>query len=278
MNKRLLATTALVAGALALGACSKHHTMKNRNMTPAQASALQPASANRAAQTRPATKPMMPGTAGTAGAAMSSTQAAKMATSALPHLAYTARLYPLNDTVSNSQASGRAQFALNNGKLTIQVVVNGAAPGITHMQHIHGLISGKASSCPTDTADTNGDGAISAGEAAAVAGPPLIFLNDNVLAINSATSAFPMASAGGSYRYQQTVSWSDLQSAYAKAHNGKKPDLANDVVMIHGVLPGAKLPMAVAATAAGTAAAAAGNSPQTKSLPIACGKITKVPQ
>ncbi|MGH8274530.1 MAG: hypothetical protein ACRES9_09845 [Gammaproteobacteria bacterium] len=278
MNKRLLTTTALMASVLALGACSKHHAMKNRNMTAAQASALQAASANRAARMASASGMPM-ATAGTAAAAMSSTQAAKIATSALPNLAYTARLYPLNDTITRKQVTGRAQFAIQSGKLTIQVVVNGAAPGIRHMQHVHGLVNGKAASCPTDTADTNGDGVVSAGEAVAVAGPPLIFLNDNVLAINSATSAFPMASAGGSYRYQQTVSWSALQKAYAKTHNGKKLNLANDVVMIHGVLPGAKLPMAAAvATAAGTRAAAANAVPAPRSVPIACGKISKVPQ
>jgi hypothetical protein len=278
MNKRVLLTLTLIAGgAIALSACSKHHAANNRNMTAAQASALRAASANRAARMRATT----PGT----------TRATAAMTHTLPHLAYVAKLYPLNATKTRQQINGRAQFGVHNGQLTIRIAVAGTPPGIMHAQHIHGFVQGKAAACPTSTADVNGDGAISQAEAETVTGPPLVPLNAKPQAMNFTDLTYPKAGPDGSYVYQQSFSMSALKSAFAKAHNGKQLDLAKDVVMIHGVLPGALMPStsagsgmsAMSATSAATAtsagAAASAGAPKgmaPASLPIACGKITAV--
>ncbi len=269
MNKRLLVTIVAAGGMVALAACSKHHGASNQTAVPPRASAMQPAT------------PGMP------------TAPPSMATGTLPHLAYVARLTPLNGDVTRTPTTGRAQFGINNGMLTIRISVTGAPPGIAHAQHIHGFLSGKAASCPTKTADANGDGLLSLSEAEAVMGPPLIPLNGDLLAMNFTSLTYPTANADGTYTYQETVSLSALQSAYAKMHNGQKLDLAKDTVMIHGVPESAQPPSAAttatttAATSAGTVAAAAGSAPESAervpaslaapaALPIACGKITPV--
>ena len=60
---------------------------------------------------------------------------------------------------------------------------------------------------------------------------------------------------------------SALQEAFAKAFAGQKLDLDRRVLMMHGVPLATKLPVSVASL---------GTIPAQVTLPIACGKITRL--
>lgn len=248
MNKRLLLTIVAVGGVVALAACSKHSAPANK--TPG------PTTAQKAALA--ATVPL---------GATTSTPAAIAATATLPHLAYVAQLKPLNSSVTGMQTTGRAQFAVSNGKLAIRVSVTGAPPGITHWQHIHGFVSGKNAQCATKKNDTNHDSVVDLIETKAVSGKTLVPLNGNPAAMQVSGGGYPVASANGSYIYQVIVPMAKLQSAFGKKFKGQKLDLAKRVVYVHGVPKATKLPASVSTLP---------GAPAYVTLPIACGKITAV--
>jgi hypothetical protein len=78
---------------------------------------------------------------------------------------------------------------------------------------------------------------------------------------------YPRASATGTLQYNETVSLSALQTAFAKTFDGQKLDLDRRVVFIHGIPAASKLKASVASL---------GPIPAQVTLPIACGKISRV--
>jgi hypothetical protein len=181
--------------------------------------------------------------------------------------AYVAHLSALNAPVAGSSATGEARFTVKGDSLTIAVSASGLPKDITHWQHFHGFTDDRQSACPTKSADANGDGIIDVVETEPAAGTTMVpFIGDPV-SMDVPHGTYPKASATGTLEYQETVALSALQAAFAKAFDGQKLDLDRRVVFIHGIPAAAKLPASVASL---------GPIPAQVTLPIACGKITRV--
>lgn len=182
---------------------------------------------------------------------------------------YIAHLHPMNSVVTGSQTTGEARFSVIGDKLTISIKVRGLPPNIVHWQHFHGFADNRAATCPSATADANGDGIIDLIETEPTAGTTMVPFTDDPVAMNVAHGTYPKASAAGTYTYRQTVSLKALTAAFAKAFKDQTLDLDRRVVFIHGVVPTSKLPASVASL---------GPIPADVTLPIACGRIERVKQ
>lgn len=189
------------------------------------------------------------------------------AATAEPSQNYAARLQPLNSASIKHKTTGKATFKIRGDKLTLDIRVKGAPPSTTHWQHFHGLKGELAASCPTQSADTNGDGFVDILETEPAAGTTMVPFDTMPAAMDVAHGTYPKASAKGAYHYHEVVSVKKLSAAFAKAFDGQKLDLDKRVVLIHGVPSSMKLPATVKSL---------GPIPAQVTLPIACGKIVKV--
>lgn len=181
--------------------------------------------------------------------------------------AYVAHLSPLNTTVTGQAATGEAKFTIKGDRLTITVHAQGVSPNITHWQHLHGFTDARSAACPTNAADANGDGIIDLIETAPMAEMTMVPLHDDPVSMEIPRDTYPKASAKDELQYRKTVSLSALQEAFAKKFPGQKLDLDRRVLMMHGVPSATKLPASVASL---------GTIPTQVTLPIACGKITRL--
>lgn len=177
---------------------------------------------------------------------------------------YVAHLRPLNGNVSGMQSTGEARFTIRGDSLTITVDAQHVAPGVMHLQHFHGFTDGRNATCPSAAADTSHDGIVDLLETEPVSGTTMVPFTADPVSMQIATDSYPVASADGSYHYQQTVSLSALQGAFGREFEGRSLDLTRRVVFIHGVAPDTKLPASVASL---------GTIPAQATLPIACGPI-----
>ena len=180
---------------------------------------------------------------------------------------YVARLAALNTTVTGSKAAGEATFTIEGDSLTIAVNASGVPKDIEHWQHFHGFTDGRAAACPASSADANHDGIIDVVETGAAAGTTMVPFSGDPVSMDVPHGTYPKASATGTLQYRETVSLSALEAAFAKAFDGQKLDLDRRVVFIHGVPAASKLQASVASL---------GPIPAQVTLPIACGKITRV--
>ena len=179
---------------------------------------------------------------------------------------YVARLAALNTTVTGSKAAGEATFTIKGDSLTIAVSASGVPKDIEHWQHFHGFTDGRAAACPAPSADANHDGIIDVVETGA-AGTTMVPFSGDPVSMDVPHGTYPKASATGALQYRETVSLNALEAAFAKAFDGQKLDLDRRVVFVHGVPAASKLPASVASL---------GPIPAQVTLPIACGKITRV--
>lgn len=177
---------------------------------------------------------------------------------------YTANLIPLNSKVTGREARGRLRLTVSGNTLTIRLDAHGLPPGMMHMVHLHGFVSGKAAACPGADADTNHDGIIDLNETEPAAGVTLVPLNGEPAALEIASSTYPVASKAGRISYHQTVSLARLNQEMKAKFHGASLELDKRVVFIHGVPAHTSLP--------GTVASLPG-VPAQATLPIACGKI-----
>lgn len=179
---------------------------------------------------------------------------------------YAATLTSVNSDLLDKETTGKARFVVEGDSMTVTIDVVNAPVNMAHWQHFHGFKDGKAASCPSDNADTNGDGIIDLIETEEASGTTMVPFNDLPSAMKVANNTYPEAKADGTYHYEVTVSMSDLQSAFAEAFGG---DIALDtrVLYIHGVPSDMELPETVQSL---------GEIPAQVTLPIACGKIVKV--
>ncbi|HEX5386413.1 MAG TPA: hypothetical protein VFW66_06950 [Gemmatimonadales bacterium] len=179
---------------------------------------------------------------------------------------YVAHLHPMNTKVTGHATTGDARFSIEGDNLTISIKVKGAAPDIEHWQHFHGFTDSRDATCPTKSADKNGDGIIDLIETEPAAGTTMVPFDSDPAAMDVAHGAYPKASAGGTYDYHQVVSLEALKAAFAKAFDGAQLDLDRRVVFVHGVPSDTKLASSVASL---------GPIPAQVTLPIACGTIER---
>jgi hypothetical protein len=184
-----------------------------------------------------------------------------------PDVVYVAHLSPLNTTVTGQAATGEARFIIKGDRLTITVHAQAVPPNIIHWQHLHGFTDARSAACPTNAADANGDGIVDLMETAPMAQMTMVPLHNDPVSLEIPRDTYPKASANGTLQYRKTVSLSALQEAFAKAFAGQRLDLDRRVLMMHGVPLAAKLPASVASL---------GTIPAQVTLPIACGKITRL--
>ena len=201
---------------------------------------------------------------------------------ALPDGEYEANLHVLNaraqqpldpDQADGARgvARGKAYFTIKNGQFTAMVSAMGLEPNMIHPQHIHA-----AATCPSSSADVNGDGFVDVIEGVPFYGPILIPLDNNLA--SQALGTFPTAvGIKGLLDYRATASLAalladlnapdpDPTDAVVKL-NGAPLALETRHVVLHGVDANTPLPSTVA-TLPGL--------PAYLTLPVACGEIRLV--
>ena len=170
---------------------------------------------------------------------------------------------PLN---GQTGASGTVTVKLNGTQATITEQVSGLAATFMggpfpHVQHIHG---GAAGTCPTASADSNGDGVIATPEAADNYGMIQATLSKSGDTSPAAGTNIKIAPSGASYTLNRTITLS--QSAVDAITGGTA------VVVVHGLDPAKAAP-----------AATNKKSPLVPSLPLAatapalCGALSAMP-
>lgn len=207
------------------------------------------------------------GVAAAAGCSPAQAKPPAGADQAAPVTTYIAHLAPLNTKTTGTSAGGEVTFSIRGDSLTITTDATGLPKDLTHWQHFHGFKDGKDATCPAGTADANGDGVVDLIETEPAAGTTMVPFNDDPVAMDIPKDTYPKSTAAGTLHYQKTVSLSAMQAAFGKAFNGQKLELDKRVVFLHGVSPDTKLAASVASL---------GPIPAQVTIPIACGKITRV--
>ncbi len=184
-----------------------------------------------------------------------------------PEQTYVAILAPLNAEVTGRETRGDLQVTVSGELLTIELDAQALSPGMMHMAHLHGFVSGKDSSCPDATADINHDGIVDLSETEPAAGVTMIPLNAAPASLAIASDTYPVASKEGRITYKQNVALDELTRKMAATFDSASPDLAKRVVFIHGIPATSALPKTVASLP---------GVPAQVTLPIACGKLMQV--
>lgn len=198
---------------------------------------------------------------------------------------YQAKLAPVALNTPSGAASGSVWLTLNGDKLTVNEKVSGLATNLPkdkktldalgiptafagapfpHVQHIH--ING-GDTCPTASADTNGDGVIST-----VEGQPAYGKIGTTFSVKGATDAstatdVTKAPGGGSFTYKRTFTVN--QDTLSALKNNKA------VVVVHGLNP-ANAPKASLSTANSLGVTLPGASKKLALIgtaPALCGKL-----
>lgn len=199
---------------------------------------------------------------------------------------YQAKLAPVALNTPANAASGSVWLTLSGDKLTVNEKVSGLATNLPkdkktldalgiptafagapfpHVQHIH--ISG-GGSCPTASADTNGDGVIST-----VEGQPAYGKIGTTFSVKGATDAstatdVTKAPGGGSFTYKRTFTVN--QDTLSSLKDGSA------VVVVHGLNP-ANAPKASLSTPNSLGVTLPGASKKLALIgtaPALCGKLT----
>ena len=109
---------------------------------------------------------------------------------------------PHNPVASGGSAvNGSAHLVRAGDFVIVRVHVDGAAPGLVHAQHIHGV---GLHACPNLSRDLDQDGLINTAEGQTDYGPIVVSLTtsgDTSPASGLAVDRFPVANANGSYDY-----------------------------------------------------------------------------
>lgn len=179
---------------------------------------------------------------------------------------YEARLAPLNVAVAGGPTSGSARLVVRGDEIDISVDVEGAPPGIVHIQHIHGFVDGQEATCATASSDANGDGIIDLLETEENSGTTLVPFHGDPATLAIDGEGYPTADATGAYHYRSSTSRSALEQALQQA-NGAELDPASRVVYVHGVYEDRDLPPSVASLP---------DVPAHVTLPIACGELRQI--
>lgn len=186
-------------------------------------------------------------------------------------VAYRAVLTPVNPTVGSATTpiGGIATVTRLGDDFQVNVVMENA-PSAIHMQHIH-----TGSACAGLSAnDANNDGYLDMQESMSVIGSVLIPLDDDLSGQDAGNTSHPF----GNYNYSESTSWAlmladlrlpdtNTEDNVVKLGATDELSLEGRVVEVHGVPDSTTLPATVASGGGETAH---------RTLPIACGVLTKV--
>lgn len=176
-----------------------------------------------------------------------------------------ADLVPMNTETTGSDATGTATLTVTDDTLTIHIDATGTPAGIMHLQHFHGFPEGdETSTCPSAEADANGDGIVDLIETEPGAGITMVPFHADPASMSIVEDSYPMADDAGAYTYEQSVSLSELDKAFAEEFPGQQIDFDRRVIFLHGVAEDTELPDSVQSL---------GEVPAHITLPIACGEI-----
>lgn len=121
------------------------------------------------------------------------------------------------EELSASGASGTAILTLDGNQLTVQIELDGLAPELVHVQHIHGDTTNSMDfMCPDQSADANGDGIVSTDEGLPDYGDIHISMTtegDTTPASGLAVDRMPVADADGHVTYERTIEVDDATAA-----------------------------------------------------------------
>jgi hypothetical protein len=185
---------------------------------------------------------------------------------------YRAVLSPLNTNVAGN-TSGTVEIRVEGDEVIAESNVTGAPAGVKHLQNIT-----FSSACPAENADVNNDSFVDAAEAAVSTGPILIPLDSDLSDQLNGMSYGPIANSAGMYFYRRSSTLSnilgdlrsvdpDITDPVIKLSPEQDLNLANRVVVVHGVASSANLPGTVTSY---------GDLPASQTLPIACGKLVRI--
>lgn len=180
---------------------------------------------------------------------------------------YEAELSALNADITGGETSGKARFEIKGDIMKVNIKVKNAPAGIEHWQHFHGFADGSDATCPTADDDANDDGIVDLIETEKKSGTTMVPFNDLPAKMDIPTDTYPVADEDGNYEYKMEVKMNDLAEAFGDAFDGSSIDLDKRVLFIHGVAEDTELPETVQSL---------GPIPASTTLPIACGKITKI--
>jgi hypothetical protein len=135
------------------------------------------------------------------------------------------------NSLNHSSASGSLTLQLNGDQATISENVTGLAATFSgmpypHVQHIH---IGAQGSCPSMSADKNGDGVVSTTEGAPFYGGIGATLSTSGDTSPKAGTTLTVAPSGGSFTYSRTITLDAATMASVTAGKG--------VIVVHGLDP-----------------------------------------
>lgn len=179
---------------------------------------------------------------------------------------------PLNSSVSG-MITAKGSLHVIADKISVEIVAKESPAMTKHSQFIY-----SGSECPTELNDINNDGYIDPHEAAIVLGEILIPLDSDLNSQDQGANIFPVADALGAYSYYSEGYVSDLLSdlqaidpdpkdELGKLKANEKLKLEGKVVVIEGIPEDQYLPGSIVTIS---------NESDRATLPIACGKITRV--
>lgn len=180
---------------------------------------------------------------------------------------YQVEISPLNSHITGSDAIGKAVFEIENDEVHVRIEMSGTPPNMEHWQHFHGFEDETDASCPTMDADKNGDGIIDLIETEDFAGTTMVPFNDVPAEMDIPKNSYPVSDKNGNYKYEVTISLTQLEKAFGDAFNDTSLQLEKRVLFIHGVPSETDLPESVASL---------GDIPAQVTLPIGCGKFVRV--
>ena len=185
---------------------------------------------------------------------------------------YEVKFLPINTSLAGI-SNAKAKIHIVADHISVELEMQDSPPMAIHSQFIY-----TSSVCPSDIHDVNKDGFIDHQEAAKVLGPILIPLDSDLSSQMEGITQFPFSDSMGKYHYAQEGLLSyliaDLQSPdsnprdeLGKLNHGEKLKLEGKVLIIQGVPEDVYVPGSISSI---------GTNSDRATLPIACGKISRV--
>lgn len=147
---------------------------------------------------------------------------------------FRSHLLPLNTIVAGNSV-GFMEWVVSSSKMKIQLSMTNSPEDLEHFQTVHA-----GSQCPTESADTNGDGIIDIEELKKVSGQVILTLDSN-----PASQAVEDFSSSRANTYGNYVYWSEVDNQLMRnIASSSSPE--NRVVVVYGVRQEYNLPSTVA--------------------------------